>query len=405
MDLKADLLERFLRYVQLDTQVMPEYVGKRCPTNPKQLDFVRMLAQEISDMGIPFYSDEKGFLIARLKGTRPDITPIALMAHLDVAHDVPAEGVMPRVHTDYQGTPLTLEDGVVINPYDDPILQSHIGDTLVTSDGRTLLGADDKAGVAAIMSMLKYFSMHPEIPRGDVEAVFTPDEEGGDGMSHFPIKELHAKIAYTIDGGALGEVNYECYYAYTVKVDFTGVAIHPGTARGIMVNSLSMLSAFVSMIPRSESPEATDGYYGCYWPESAHGGTEKSTLNVMVRDHNKIQVERRLQALVAYAKAVEHAFPGGKVDLHPHLSYQNMSEAVQENKVVLERLFLAMEVLDIHPIVEPIRGGTDGARLTSMGVVCPNIFTGGHNMHSRKEWLSLNTLEKACQLAIELVKG
>lgn len=405
MNLQEDLLERFLRYAQMDTQVMLEYVGQRCPTNPKELEFAALLCKELDAMGISYYHDKNGFVIAKMKGSRSDILPIALVAHMDVSFDVPGSGVKPHVHRNYQGQKLILQPDVVLDPEEDPILKDHIGDTLVTSDGTTLLGADDKSGIAAIMSMLRYFTSHPEIPHGDVEAVFTPDEEGGDGMSHFPLKELEAKIAYTIDGGGLGEINYECYHAYTVHVNFIGVAIHPGTARGVMVNALSMMTAFVNMIPRSESPEATDGYYGCYWPESMQGGVEEAHLSVMIRDHNKGEVERRLSALRAFARAVEEAFPGGRIIVEHQLSYENMHESVQKNGVVLERLFDAMRRLDIAPIVEPIRGGTDGSRLTSMGIVCPNIFTGGHNMHSRKEWLSLATLEKACLLAIELVKG
>lgn len=405
MDLKSDLLERFLRYVQVDTQVMPEYAGQRCPTNPNEIELARMLTAELDAMGIPYYHDEKGFVIARLQGNNPDIPCVALMAHMDVATDVPGSGVKPQVHHNYAGDPLVLQPDVVLDPGEDSTLKDHIGDTIITSDGTTLLGADDKSGVAAIMSMLKYFIKNPQLPRGDVEAVFTPDEEGGGGMNYFPIQELKAKIAYTIDSGGLGEVNYECYNAYAVQVKFIGVAIHAGTARGVMVNALSMLSAFMNMIPRSESPEATDGYYGCYWADQAQGTIEKAELTVMVRDHKREEADRRVQALEVFAHAVEEAFPGGKVQVTAKLAYENMAKAIRKTPDSLDRLFSAMQRLDITPLVEPIRGGTDGAVLTAMGIPCPNIFTGGHNMHSRKEWLSLNTLEKVCLLAIELVKG
>ncbi len=404
MNLQEDLLNRFLRYVQIDTPVMPEYVGKRCPTNPNQLKLSALLCRELEAMKIPYYHDEKGFIIASLKGNK-DLPSIALMAHLDVSDDVPAIGVKPQVHRNYDGQAIHLKEGVVLDPQMDKELQACVGDTIVSSDGTTLLGADDKAGVAAIMSMLQYFVLHPEIEHADVEAVFTPDEEGGDGMSHFPLKELRSKMAYTIDAGGLGEINYECYHAYSAHVHFQGVAIHPGSARGIMVNALSMMAAFINMIPRSESPEATDGYYGCYWPADLRGGVEEADLTIMVRDHDKQEVHRRLKALESFAHAVMHAFPGGKVSIESQISYENMAEGIQKNEMVLQRLLQAMKRLDIVPVIEPIRGGTDGARLTAMGVPCPNIFTGGHNMHSRKEWLSLNSLEKACLLAIELVKG
>lgn len=404
MNLQEDLLSRFLRYVQIDTPVMPEYAGRRCPTSPGQLKLAALLRSELDAMNIPYYHDEKGFIIASLKGNK-DVPSIALMAHLDVSNDVPGMGVKPQVYRNYDVQKIVLKDDVVLDPEKDKALQACIGDTIVTSDGTTLLGSDDKAGIAAIMSMLQYFALHPDIERGDVEAVFTPDEEGGDGMNHFPLKELRSKIAYTIDAGGLGEINYECYHAYTVHVHFEGVAIHPGSARGVMVNALSMLAAFINMIPRSESPEATDGYYGCYWPADMRGGVEEADLTVMVRDHDREEAHRRLEALQGFAHAVMHAFPGGKVTIESRLSYANMGEAIEKNKIVMQRLLQAMGKLDIAPVIEPIRGGTDGARLTAMGVPCPNIFTGGHNMHSRKEWLSLNALEKVCLLAIELVKG
>jgi tripeptide aminopeptidase len=405
MNLQDDLIERFVRYAKMDTQVNTAKAGIECPTNPKELELAALLAGELKELGLEVYSNNQGFVIGYLKGTKKELTPVAFMAHMDTAEGVPASNVQPQVHKNYNGEKIMLKEGTVIDPAVDPDLGKYKGDTIITADGTTLLGSDDKSGIAAIMTALKFLTANPDIEHGDIEAVFTPDEEGGDGMSSFPLEKLRSKIAYTLDGGEYGELEYECYNAYSVDVEFKGVAIHPGHARGRMVNALSMAAAYITLIPRSESPEATDGYYGCYWPNALEGNMDSAKLNVAVRDHSQKEVERRIEALKSFAQSVEAAFPGGKALLKVTENYRNMREGIEKNPEVMQRLLAAMQHIEAEPVIRPIRGGTDGSRLTAMGVPCPNIFTGGHNFHGREEWLSIGTLEKACRLVIEIAKG
>ncbi|NIZ40541.1 peptidase T [Entomospira entomophila] len=401
---QQSLIDRFVRYAKIDTPVNVHMAGKQRPTNPAQLTLSRLLVTELEGMNIPVFSNEEGFVIGKIpaRGKGASLDPIAFMAHIDVADAAPNTNIQPQVIPSYDGKPITLADDITI---DHPELQQYIGTPIITSDGTTLLGADDKAGIAIIMTLVEYLVHHPEQDHGAFEVVFTPDEEGGDGMSGFPIDHLEAKYAYTLDGGSIGGVTYECYNAYTASVTLTGVSYHPGDARGRMVNPISMAAAFINLLPRNESPEATDGYFGCYWPDDIQSHGENVTLKVHIRDHDNTIALRRIDALHAYAKAVEASFPNGKVSVEIHEAYRNMREEIDKMPVVMQRVYDAMQIVGITPIIYPTRGGTDGARLTQMGRPCPNLFTGAHNIHARSEWLAIDAAYKALHILIEMVKS
>jgi tripeptide aminopeptidase len=408
--MQEELIERFVRYAKIDTQSKNALKGQQCPTNPNELVLAKMLVDELKALGVnDIYSNNDGFVIARLKGSKGNLPSIAFMAHLDTAEGVPASNVQPQICYNYDGKKIILNEGTIIDPSTDRHLGGYVGDTIITANGTTLLGADDKAGIAAIMTAVSYLKQNKTIEHGDIELVFTPDEEGGDGMSHFPLTELKSKIAYTLDGDELGGIEKECFTSYGVDIECTGVALHPGFARAIagsaMVNATLMAVAFVNLIPQSESPEATDGYYGYYLVKKFEGGLQSAQITVNVNDFDNNQCLRRIEALKSFAAAVEAAFPGGKVSIKTRERSLNMREGIEKNPAVMNRLLSAMKAIGLASRIEPIRGGTDGARLTAMGIPCPNIFTGGHNFHSKHEWLSVGSLEKACQLIIAMAQG
>ncbi|MCL2374869.1 MAG: peptidase T, partial [Treponema sp.] len=291
-----------------------------------------------------------------------------------------------------------------LNPADDPALADHKGKALIHADGNTLLGADDKAGIAIIMGAAEYLLARPEIEHGCVEIIFSPDEETGKGLPEFPAGGIRAGICYTLDGGPLGELEWECFNAWAAKVTFAGIPMHLGQARGRMVNAVLMASVYAAMLPRNESPEATDGYFGYYSPLSIQGDVENASLEVFIRDFDRVEGERRLDALNAFARAVEAQFPGGKVEVSQKIQYRNMKEKISERPEALEKLRQAYLNAGVPIREKPIRGGTDGSRLTEMGIPTPNIFTGGRNYHSRLEWLSVGEMAASCRVVVELVR-
>jgi len=292
----------------------------------------------------------------------------------------------------------------VLDPADNPELSEHVGDSIVVTDGSTLLGADDKAGLAEVMTAAALLLASPEIRHGPIELIFTPDEETGKGMNLFPLERLRSKACYTVDGGGAGEIEAECFTAYGVKAEFKGKAIHIGAARGKLANAVAMAGSFISMLPRSEAPESTDGWYGYYCPLEMSGTLEAAQVEVFLRDFSQAGMESRIAAVRAMAAAVEAQFPLGSVTLAVKKQYVNMREKLDQRPEVLERLMEAARRAGADPVVRPIRGGTDGARLTEMGVPTPNMFTGGYNYHSRFEWASLAEMALAVDTIIELVK-
>jgi len=323
---------------------------------------------------------------------------------MDTASDVTAKGVKPRIVKDYDGKALKLSEGWTLDPADFPDLADHVGDTSIVTDGTTLLGADDKAGLAEIMTAVHMMLKNPALRHGPLEIIFTPDEETGKGMDKFPLPALKSIACYTLDGGTAGEIEAECFTAYEVKAEFKGKVIHIGSARGKLANAVAMASSFVSMLPRSEAPESTDGWYGYYCPLEISGNLEHAKLDVFLRDFSMEGMERRIEAVKAIAKAVEVQFPLGSVALEINKQYINMRAKLDKRPEVLERALEAARRAGLEPVIRPIRGGTDGARLTEMGIPTPNLYTGGYNYHSRFEWASAGEMGATVATVLELVR-
>lgn len=396
------ILDRFIKYARISTTSDPH--AETRPSTPGQWDLLKLLVQELRETGIEEVDlNEEGYLIARIPASPGCalVPGIGFLAHVDTSFDAPGEGVIPRIHK-YAGGSITLEGGVVIDPEVDGELARRIGDTIITSDGTTLLGADDKAGIAEIVTAAIWLVSHPEVEHGAIELIFTPDEETGKGMDHFPKEKLRSACCYTLDGDVEGAIETECFNAAKAHVVFDGIPIHPGTARGKLVNALSMAAGFISMLPRNESPEATDGRYGFYLPHELSGTADRAELVVLLRDFEAEEIERRKKALHSFAGAVESQFPGGRVTAATATQYVNMRHSFDKEPRVVELLEEAVRRAGLEPVRKIIRGGTDGARLSEMGIPTPNIFTGGHNYHSRGEWAALGVMISACRVIIHL---
>ena len=405
--IEKSLKEKFLRYVQVWTTSDSAQAESKTPSTERQWDLLKMLEAELKELGVPDVSlDSKGYLIAGIpSNVSKKIPVIGFMAHVDTSDDASGENVSPRLHEKWDGSPIILENSIVLDEKSAPGMSRFKGDTIITSDGTTLLGADDKAGIAEIMTAVEILMKDPSIPHGGLEIIFTPDEETGSGMDNFPLKELKADFCFTMDGGIEGELELECYNAWKCDLNFKGSVIHPGYARGKLVNAVSMASAFVSMLPRSESPEATDGRYGNYWAHSIQGSLDEVEVSVMIRDFSEEEGLRRLEGLRSFAAAVEAAFPGGKVELTVKEQYKNMKAELDKFPDLEPRMFQAYEKAAVVPELKPIRGGTDGARLTAMGIPCPNVFAGGMNFHSVREWVPLGSMNKAVRVILSLIES
>jgi tripeptide aminopeptidase len=402
--LKEALLQRFINYARIETTSDPH--SDKHPSTPGQWDLLRLLEKELCELGVGDVElDQYGYLLARIPGNLPAGTApvIGFIAHVDTSRDMSGSGVNPRIHRNYDGAPLELEGGYRLDPEEFPQMLKCRGKTIITSDGTTLLGADDKAGLAEIMSALIWLLDHPEIPRGDLEILFTCDEETGKGLDFFDAKRLKSVCCYTVDGSEEGSVEGECFNAAVAEVLFTGKVIHLGSARGKLVNAVAMAANFVSMLPRSESPEATDERYGYYAPLEIEGNPEKARIEVYLRDFEKEDMERRKQALASWAAAVIAAFPGGTVEVSVKDQYANMREHISSMPEIMEKLEAAIRLAGLEPERKIIRGGTDGSRLSEMGIPTPNIFTGGYNFHSRLEWACLETMAEAAETLVHLV--
>ena len=404
MLMKEEILERFVRYAKITTT--SDMHKNACPSTECQWELLRLLEKELKEFGLTDIDlNNFGYLIARLESNIDvDIPVIGFMAHVDTASDVSGTDVKPQIHKNYDGNPIVLKNGIVIDPANDKFLAKYKGDTIITSDGTTLLGADDKAGVAEIMTAVKYLTDNPEVKHGTIEIIFTPDEETGKGMDRFPIEKLKSGFCYTLDGGEEGEIDSECFNAYSVEVKCTGRVIHLGDARGRLVNAVTMISSYVNMLPQAESPEATDERFGYYCPLEMKAGLGEAELVLFLRDFELSELKRRIAALEVLGKAVEVMYPGGKVSITPQKQYLNMREHMDKIPEGMSYLLEAAKQAGVNTTSEIIRGGTDGARLAEMGIPTPNVFTGGHNYHSLKEWAVLSTMEKSCKTVINLVK-
>jgi tripeptide aminopeptidase len=401
----AETIERLVRYARIETT--SDRHADVIPSTPSQWELARLLEAELKALGIKDVStDQHCFVIARIPASpgqehRPSI---GLMAHLDTSSDVSGANVKPRVITAYDGKPVDLSPGWVLDPAQFAELKDYAGDTIIVTDGTTLLGADDKSGIAIVMTALTAILKDTSFVHGPLYAIFSPDEETGKGMDGFPVGKVKLDACYTFDGGRGGEIESECFTAYEAKVAFAGKSSHPGYARGVMANAVSMAASFVSMLPRSESPEATDGWYGYYYAHEIHGGLEAATLEVLLRDYTDEGMARRQETLSRLAAAVEAQFPGGTATVTLRKQYLNMRRKLDDSPRVLELLNTAARTAGAEPYSKPIRGGTDGARLTELGIPTPNIFAGMHNFHGRFEWASASEMVLAVDTALELVK-
>jgi len=399
------LVPRFLKYARIDTESKSSIM--ETPSTPGQWDLATALRDELLELGVKKAKlTDHCYVIACLPASpgKENAPRVGFLAHIDTAGDVSGKNVKPQYVKKYNGKKIKFANGFCLDPAKEPDLAAHKGKAIIHSDGTTLLGADNKAGIAEIMAAVEYFITNPQIAHGPVEIIFTPDEETGKGLPEFPLKEIKSAFCYTVDGGPIGEVESECFNAWKADIGFYGNVIHIGTARGRFANATLMAAAFVSMLPRNESPEATDGHYGFYCPMEISGTLDFAALEIFLRDFETNGMKRRLEALASFAKAIEAQFPGGRVIVKIQPQYYNMKSKIDENPDVLKYLKQAMENAGIKPHFRPVRGGTDGSRLTELGIPTPNIFTGGRNFHSRFEWVSVDEMIAASRVIIEIIK-
>ncbi|WP_394140735.1 peptidase T [Vibrio chagasii] len=397
------LVERFLNYVTFDTKSDPS--NQQCPSSPGQITFAEALKSELIALELTDVSlDENGYLMAKLPSNVDYAVPaIGFVAHMDTAPDASGANVKPQVIKDYQGGTIELgTSGESLNPSQYPDLDALHGHDLITTDGTTLLGADNKAGIAEIISAIAYLKANPEIKHGDICIGFTPDEEIGRGADLFNVEKFGAEWAYTIDGGPVGELEFENFNATSADVICHGVNVHPGTAKGKMVNSMNIAAQFQLMMPSQETPECTEGYEGFYHLKSAEMGVARSELGYIIRDFEREGVEARKALMQQKVDELNERLEKGHVELVLTDSYFNMKEMVEPHQHIIELAKQAMIECDVEPTIKPIRGGTDGARLSFMGLPCPNIFTGGYNFHGIHEFITIQGMEQAVKVIVEL---
>ncbi|WP_061038057.1 peptidase T [Vibrio coralliirubri] len=397
------LVERFLNYVTFDTKSDPS--NQQCPSSPGQITFAEALKLELVALDLVDVSlDDNGYLMAKLPSNVDYPVPaIGFVAHMDTAPDASGANVKPQVIKDYRGGTIELVDsGESLNPSQYPDLDSLHGHDLITTDGTTLLGADNKAGIAEIISAIAYLKANPDIKHGDICIGFTPDEEIGRGANLFDVEKFGAEWAYTIDGGPVGELEFENFNATSADVICHGVNVHPGTAKGKMVNSMNIAAQFQLMMPAQETPECTEGYEGFYHLKSAEMGVARSELGYIIRDFEREGVEARKAFMQQKVDELNERLEKGRVELVLTDSYFNMKEMVEPHQHIIELAKQAMIECDVEPMIKPIRGGTDGARLSFMGLPCPNIFTGGYNFHGIHEFITIQGMEQAVKVIVEL---
>ena len=402
-----NLVDRFLQYVKFDTQ--SDELTNMTPSTPGQMIFAEHLRDELKNMGLSNITlDDNGYLMATLPGNLPageKVPTVGFIAHLDTSPDMSGRHVSPRIIESYQGGDITLnaEEGIVLSPAQFPELENYKGQALIVTDGTTLLGADDKAGIAEIITAVAYLQEHPEIKHGDVRIAFNPDEEIGQGAHKFDVEQFGADWAYTMDGGEIGELEYENFNAAVARVTFAGRNVHPGYAKHKMINSMRIANQFVIMLPRWETPEHTEDYEGFYHLVSMEGTVEKTVLTYIIRDHDRDRFERRKKELEHLARKINHEFPDC-CSIEIKDQYYNMREKIEPVKYIVDIAEEAMRRAGVKPKVQPIRGGTDGAQLSFKGLPCPNIFAGGLNFHGRYEFVPVPSMEKATEVIVEIVR-
>jgi tripeptide aminopeptidase len=403
-DSYMNLTERFLKYAAFDTQSDPG--SATTPGTAGQRALAEAIAADLADIGMKDIElDEACCLMATLPANAPQERPaIGFIAHLDTSPDAPGKNVKPRI-VSYNGGDIVLSEknNIILSPSLFPELNDYVGQELIVADGTTLLGADDKAGVAAIVEAMKYLTEHPEVAHGKVRIGFTPDEEIGRGADHFDVEKFACQWAYTVDGGQIGELQYENFNAATATVDFKGRSVHPGEAKDKMINAAMLAAEFVSWLPPKKRPEFTEGYEGFVHLTEIGGTVEKASLTCILRDHDEAALKRYKIYLETIVERMNEKHPGS-VAIHISDQYRNMRPVIEHRMHIIELARKAMEAAGVQPIVRPIRGGTDGARLSWMGLPCPNIFAGGHNFHGPYEFLPVKSLEKSMQTIIKIIE-
>lgn len=405
--MKDEIIKRFTTYVKIDTQ--SNEASNECPSTPGQWDLLHLLVDELKQIGLEDVTiDENGYVMATLPANtdKTEVPTIGFLAHVDTATDFTGKNVNPQIVENYDGGAIVLNEElqVILAPESFPELANYKGHTLITTDGTTLLGADDKAGVAEIMTAMHYLVRHPEIKHGRIRVGFTPDEEIGRGPHRFNVEAFDASYAYTVDGGPLGELEYESFNAAAAKITIKGTNVHPGTAKGKMVNSMKIAMEFHNSLPEQEAPEYTEGYEGFYHLLAMNGDVEQTVLSYIIRDFDRQKFEDRKGTVQSLVYDLQQKYGEERIHLDLRDQYYNMGEKIKPVKHIVDIAYEAMKNLNIEPVIRPIRGGTDGSQLSFMGLPTPNIFTGGENYHGRFEYVSVDNMIKAANVIIEIAK-
>ena len=400
------LVERFLKYVSFDTQSSEE--TEVTPSTPGQMVFAKYLKEELESLGLEDITlDEHGYLFATLPANIDKPVPtIGFIAHMDTSPDMSGKDVSPRIVQNYDGSDIVLcaEENVVLSPSQFPELLDHKGEDLIVTNGKTLLGADDKAGIAEIVSAIVYLKEHPEIKHGKIRIGFNPDEELGLGAHKFDVEKFGCDWAYTMDGGEIGELEFENFNAASAKITFKGRNVHPGYAKNKMINSIRVANRFCAMLPAHETPEHTEGYEGFYHLISFNGDVEQTTVAYIIRDHDRARFESRKKKIERFVSEINAEYGEGTATLELRDQYYNMREKIEPVMHIIDTAFAAMEAVGVKPNVKPIRGGTDGAQLSFKGLPCPNIFAGGLNFHGRYEFAPIQNMEKAMKVIVKIAE-
>lgn len=402
-----NLLPRFLRYVKTETR--SDATSQTTPSTQTQVAFAQVLKKELEELGLSdvFYNEENGFVIGTLPSNvdRP-VRSIGFISHMDTA-DFNAEGINPQIIENYDGESVIVldsEECYTLNTKDFPNLKNYKGHTLITTDGSTLLGADDKAGIAEIMTAMEILIKNPTIPHGEIKVAFGPDEEIGVGADKFDVEVFNVDFAYTVDGGPLGELQYETFSAAQADISIQGKNVHPGTAKDTMINALQLAIDFHNQLPADEVPEKTEGYEGFFHLMSLSGNTEEATMSYIIRDHHREKFEARKAMITEIQEKLNRRFDQERVMVNMYDQYYNMREIIEKDMSIVELAKQAMINLEIEPIIEPVRGGTDGSKISYLGIPTPNLFAGGENMHGRFEFVSLQVMEKAANVIVKIAE-
>jgi len=402
----SKVVEKFIKYISYDTKSNEE--STTVPSTNGQMILAIELVSELKAMGLKQVSvDDNGYVMATIPSNVKKVVPtIGFIAHMDTAPDMPGINVKAKFSYNYDGEDIILnkENNIILSPKDFPELKNYLGKTLITTDGTTLLGADDKAGVSEIMAAVEYLTQNPLIPHGTIRIGFTPDEEVGRGADMFDVKKFDADFAYTIDGGTIGELEFENFNAAGVKICIHGRNVHPGSAKGKMIHSLLIANEFVNSMPQNETPTTTEGYEGFYHLISLNGEVEETKLQYIIRDFDSESFENRKSFIKSVADKLNDKYGNGTVEMQVKDQYFNMKEKIEPVKHIVDTAFLAMKEVGINPIMVPIRGGTDGARLSFMGLPTPNIFAGGHNFHGKYEFIPTFAMDKAVEVILKIVE-